>query len=136
VSVAIGEICVTIVLKSADKFKMTQKFRLWFAEPLHHSESSGHRTLAERFAVPHSFPPNLSLPEALVRVGGALARILSGSLLFAVWGVLSARAWAAMPNQFWRAASILPLAFLFLMPFAALMAGIAAMVRAASPKRH
>ncbi len=115
---------------------MTQKFLLWFAEPLHHGESSGPRTIAERFAVPHSFPPNLSLPEALVRVGGALARILLGSLLFAVWGILSARAWAAMPNQFWRAASILPLAMLFLMPFAALMMGIAAVVKAVSPKRH
>jgi len=115
---------------------MTQKIRLWFAEPLPHSESSGHRTLAHRFAIPHDFPPNLTLPEALIRVAGALARILLGSMLFAVWGVYSLRAWDAIPSHFWRAAIILPLALLFLLPFTGLMAGISAMVRAFSPKRH
>jgi hypothetical protein len=115
---------------------MTQKILSWFAEPLSQAESSGPRTIAQRFAVPHDFPPNLSLPEALIRVTAAMARILLGSLLFAVWGVWSSRAWDAIPGQFWRAAAILPLALLFLMPFAALMVGISAMVKAFVPKRH
>jgi len=113
---------------------MTQKIRSWFAEPLPQAESSGPRTIAQRFAIPHDFPPNLSLPEALIRVTAAMARILLGSLLFAVWGVWSARAWDAIPGHFLRAAAILPLAFLFLVPFVALMAGISAMVKAVTPK--
>src|SRR5271155_1432193 len=108
---------------------MTQKILSWFAEPLPQAEPAGRRTLAKRFAVPHNFPPDLSLPEALIRVAAAMARILLGSLLFAVWGVWSTRAWDAIPGQYWRAAAILPLVLLFLIPFTALMAGISAMVR-------
>jgi hypothetical protein len=113
---------------------MTQKIRSWFALPLPQAETAGSRSLAERFAIPHDFPPNLSLPEALIRVAAALARILLGSLMFAVWGVFSARTWSSIPSHFWRTVAILPLALLFLIPFTALMAGISAMVRAISPK--
>jgi hypothetical protein len=122
---------------------MTQKIRLWFAEPLPHTEphdlgggSSRQRTLAQRFAIPHDFPPNLTLPEALIRVAGALARILLGSTLFAFWGLFSARAWNAIASPFWHAAAILPLALLFLLPLTGLMLAISAMVRAVSPKSH
>ena len=88
---------------------MTQKIFSWFALPLPHAESAGRRSIAQRFAVPHSFAPDLSFPEAMVRVAAALARILLGSTLFAFWGVFSARAWAAIPGHFWQAAAILPL---------------------------
>lgn len=114
---------------------MTQKIFSRFALPAPQAQSAGPRSIAQRFAVPHSFAPDLSLPEAMIRVAAALARILLGSLLFALWGVFSARTWAAVPSHFWRGASILPLALLFLLPFAALMAGISALVRAVSPKK-
>jgi hypothetical protein len=114
---------------------MTNKIFSWLALPLPQAESAGRRSIAQRFAVPHSFAPDLSLPEAMVRVAAALARILLGSLLFALWGVFSARVWIAVPSNFWRGAAILPLALLFLMPFTALMAGISNLVRAASPKK-
>jgi hypothetical protein len=78
----------------------------------------------------------LSIREALIRVAAALARILLGSLLFALWGVFSARTLSAIPSHLWQAAAILPLVLLFLVPFTALMAGISAIVRAASPKAH
>ena len=113
---------------------MTQKIRSWFALPLPQAESAGRRSLAQRFAIPHDFPPDLSLPEALIRVAAALARILLGSLLFAIWGVYTARTWSAVPSHLWRAAIILPLGLLFLMPFTGLMAGISATVRAISSK--
>jgi hypothetical protein len=113
---------------------MTQKILSWFAEPLPQADPSVRRTIAQRFAIPHDFPPNLSLPEALIRVAGAMARILLGSLLFAVWGVWSARAWDAIPGHLLRASAIVPLALLFLIPFTALMAGISAMVKAVTPK--
>ncbi len=114
---------------------MTQKILSWFALPFPQAASGETRSLAQRFAVPHSFGPDLSLPEAMIRVAAALARILLGSSLFAVWGVFSARAWAAIPSDFWRAAAALPLVLLFLIPFTALMAGISSLVRAISPKK-
>jgi hypothetical protein len=119
----------------ADELMMPQKILSRFALPLPQAEPAGRRSIAQRFAVPHSFAPDLSLPEAMIRVAAALARILLGSLLFALWGVFSARAWAALPGHFWQAAAILPLALLFLMPFTALMAGISSLVRAVSPKK-
>jgi len=122
--------------KGADKLIMRQKILSWFALPLSQAECAGLRSLAERFAIPHNFPPNLSLPEAMIRVAAAMARILLGSSLFAVWGVFSARVWSSIPSYFWRTAAILPLALLFLIPFTALMAGISAMVRAISPKHR
>jgi len=107
------------------------KISSWLAQPLH---PAGRRSIAERFAVPHAFPPDLSFPEALIAVAAALSRIVLGSVLFAVWGVFSARAWSAIPSHFWRATAILPLALLFLMPFTALMVGISAAAKAISPK--
>lgn len=112
---------------------MTAKQRSWFASPL---DEPGRRSLAERFAIPHAFPPDLSLPEVLIRVFAALARILLGSMFFALWGVSSARAWNVIPGQFWKAAAILPLALLLIVPLAGLMAGISAAVKAVSPNRH
>ena len=112
---------------------MTVKQRSWFSPPL---DEPGRRSLAERFAIPHAFPPDLSLPEVLIRVIAALARILLGSTLFALWGVSSARVWNAIPGQFWRAAAILPLALLLIVPLTALMAGISAAVKALSPNRR
>jgi hypothetical protein len=114
---------------------MTEKILSQFALQVPQGESAGRRSLAQRFAVPHSFAPDLSIPEAMIRVAAALARILLGSLLFALWGVFTARVWAAVPGYFWRGAAILPLALLFLMPFIALMAAISALVRAVSPKK-
>jgi hypothetical protein len=44
-------------------------------------------SLLERFAVPHQFQPRMSAYGAFVAVAGALARILLGSLIGALWGV-------------------------------------------------
>ncbi|HLK19019.1 MAG TPA: hypothetical protein VKT81_08685 [Bryobacteraceae bacterium] len=115
---------------------MTEKFRLWFDEPLPHTQPTGPPTLAQRFAVPHDFPPDLTLLEALVRVAGALARILLGSALFAFWGLFAARVWNSITSLFWHAVVLLPLLALFAVPFAGLMIGVASLVRKLSPQRH
>jgi hypothetical protein len=112
---------------------MEPKIRSWLAPPLH---QPGHRSIAERFAIPHAFTPNLSPPEVVIRLFAALTRIILGSLLFALWGVASSRVWNAIPSHFWRLTAILPLALLFLIPFAGLMVGISAAVRAMSNQRH
>jgi hypothetical protein len=89
---------------------------------------SGH----ERCAIPFTFKPQLSFPEALVATAGALLRILLGSLLFAVWGTYSLVVWAAIRNPFWRISVQLPLFLLFLVSFSLLMQAIAALVRTIS----
>lgn len=94
----------------------------------------GHRSIAQRFAIPHSFAPDLSFPEVLIRTSAALARIILGCTLFALWGVMSASAWNAIPSHFWRMAAILPLALLFVIPLTGLMLAIASLSHAASRK--
>ena len=90
------------------------------------------RSKYERFAIPFTFKPQLSFPEALVATAGALLRILLGSLLFAVWGTYSLVVWAAIRNPFWRISVQLPLFLLFLVSFSLLMQAIAALVRTIS----
>src|SRR5271165_460462 len=92
------------------------------------------RNLADRFAIPHDFPPDLTLKEALVRVGGAIVRIFVGSLLFALWGVASALAWNAIQNPFLRVLALLPLLAVFLVTITAVMMGVTAVVKKISPK--
>jgi hypothetical protein len=93
------------------------------------------RTLSERFGIPHSFPPNLSVGEAAVAACGALARILLGSILFAVWGAYSIRSFDMISNHFWRIVVLIPLLFLFAVAFGAMMMAISAIVRKLSPPR-
>lgn len=114
---------------------MTEKIQLGFAEPLAQPKPST-RTLAQIFAVPHDFPPDLTVSQALVRVAAALARIVLGSTLFAFWAVFSARVWNAITSPFWHAVVLLPLLALFAAPFAGLMVGMSALVQKVSPKRH
>jgi hypothetical protein len=93
------------------------------------------RSIAERFAVPHAFSPDLTPATAAVAVLGALARIFLGSLLFALWGISSALAWNAIGSHFWRSAALVPLVLGFLLSLAALMMGIASVVRRFSGSR-
>jgi ABC-type Fe3+ transport system permease subunit len=50
----------------------------------------------EQFALPHQFTPRLSLFGACVAIAGAMARILIGSLIGALWGV---RIWLAVASN-------------------------------------
>jgi hypothetical protein len=85
------------------------------------------RTL-DRFRLPHSFHPALTLPEACVAVIGALARIFLGSLLFSVCGALAWHSWATIPEMWLRLTAVLLVALTFLASLAALMIGIKAAV--------
>jgi hypothetical protein len=92
------------------------------------------RDVYERFAIPHAFKPRLSLFEACVAAFAALIRIFFGSLLFAVWGTYSLKAWTSIPNILLRVAVVLPMLVVFLLSFALLMIAISAVARAVSPK--
>ena len=82
-----------------------------------------------RLAVPYIFSPNLTLGGALIAVAACLARIFSACALFAVWGTVSALAWSAIENRFWRAVAVLPLVLVFLAALAALMIAISTLER-------
>jgi hypothetical protein len=94
------------------------------------------RSVYERFAIPYTFKPQLSLLEAILAAGGAFARIILGSLLFAVWGTYTFLAWSALRNIFARVATLLAMIALFLLLFASLMLGISALVRMLWPKQR
>jgi hypothetical protein len=85
------------------------------------------RSIAEIFAVPHSFNPNLTLVEALVAVAIAFSRIFLGSLLFAVCGVGGWLTYAAIGNPWLRGLALLPIVLLFLATLALLMIGISSL---------
>jgi len=100
------------------------------------AESAEDRSQHERLAIPHTFKPQLSFPEAVVATIGASLRLLLGCLLFAVWGTYSAFAWSTIRNPFLRIAVELPLLLCFLISFALLMLAIRALVKAISLKLH
>jgi len=64
----------------------------------------------EKFAVPHQFTPRMSLYGAFIAVTGAMARILFGSLIGALWGVGIWTAGASPHSMIWKSMVILGLA--------------------------
>lgn len=88
----------------------------------------------ERFALPHTFKPQLSFYQACVSVVAALSKIFLGSLLFAVWGAYSFKVWTVIANIFLRLVVLQGMLLLFLASFAAVMIGITALARRAARK--
>jgi hypothetical protein len=87
------------------------------------------RSSYERFALPHTFKPQLSLAEAAISAAGAFLRILFGSMLFAVWGTYTFYAWSSIRNVFLRGGAVLALLLLFAVSFTFLMLAISALLR-------
>jgi hypothetical protein len=96
---------------------------------------SADRPAYERLAVPFTFPPQLSVVEALCATAGAFVRIVLGSMLFAAWGAASFLAWAKPWHLFWRLLALVLLLCLFLSVAAAVMLSISWAVRAITPRR-
>ena len=71
------------------------------------------RSSFERFAIPYSFKPRLSVWEAAVAALIAFLRIFLGCLLFAFWGAYTLLAWSTIGNPFWRVVAMAPLLALF-----------------------
>jgi hypothetical protein len=94
------------------------------------------RSTYERFAIPYSFKPRLSVAEAVIAASGALLRILLGSILFAVWGTYTFLALSAIKNVFLRGFVLLALIALFALLLALLMLSITALVRLVWPRSH
>ncbi len=100
----------------------------------HDSQDDPGRSSYERFAIPYTFKPQLSLAEAAVSAAGAFLRILFGSILFAVWGTYTFYAWNSIRNVFLRGGAVLVLLLLFAISFTFLMLAISALVRKCWPR--
>ncbi len=92
------------------------------------------RSVYERFAIPYTFKPQLSLVEALISVAAAFLRILLGSILFGFSGAYAILAWTSIRNLFLRLGAVLVLISIFVVSFAFLMLAISALVRMLWPK--
>lgn len=94
------------------------------------------RPAYERLTVPFTFPPQLSVVEALCATAGAFARIVLGSMLFAAWAAASFLAWAKPWHVFWRLLALVLLLGLFLSVTAAVMISISWAVDKITPRRR
>ena len=112
------------------KILLAAKLReLFFPDRNHDTYDDPGRSSYKRFAIPHTFKPQLSLAEAAVSAAGAFLRILFGSTLFAVWGTYTFYAWSSIHNLFLRGGVVLALLLLFAVSFTCLMLLISALVR-------
>lgn len=80
-----------------------------------------HTSPLGKFAVPHQFQPRLSFYGAVVAIAAALARILFGSLIGALWGVQIWLAFASAHSTAWKAFAICGLAVGLVVSIAVLM---------------
>jgi hypothetical protein len=83
----------------------------------------------ERFAIPYSFKPRLSVGEAVVFASSALLQILLSSLLFAVCGTYAVVFWQTIHNIFLRLLAVLAAGITFLILFPLLLIAIRALQR-------
>lgn len=77
-----------------------------------------------RFALPHTFQPEVRFREAVILVMGAITRIFVGSIIFAVCGAYIWYSWATIRNLPLRILAVLGLSIVFLASFGAAMFAI------------
>jgi hypothetical protein len=94
----------------------------------------GGRTLYQRFAIPHSFKPDLSFGEAVIASLATFLRIFLGSILFGVYGWNALVKWTAIRSMFWKVVAVPPIVLGFLVLLAALMLAISALTRKLLPR--
>lgn len=116
--------------RPAMRVSLVAKLReLLVVEPRHDIGNDSGRSSYERFAIPHTFKPQLSLVEAAISAAGAFLRILFGSTLFAVWGTYTFYAWNSIHNVLLRGGALLALLLVFTISFTFFMVAISSLVR-------
>jgi hypothetical protein len=111
--------------------------RRWIAflsDPVVREEGSEDRSEFQRLAIPFTFPPQLSFPEAVIAAIAACLRLLLGSVLFAVWGACSLAVWSTVRNLVLRTGLLLALLAGFLIALALVLLVIKVLVRLVWPK--
>jgi hypothetical protein len=71
-----------------------------------HDRKSEDRSSYERFAIPYSFKPSMSVKEASIWSVAAFLKIFLGSLWFALWGTFTLLELRRIGNWVWRVAAI------------------------------
>ena len=97
--------------------------------PVEEHPEAAERSIYERFAIPYSFKPRLSVGEAVIAALAAFLRIFLGSLLFAFWGAYSLAAVLSIRNWFWRVIVAAVLITVFLVLLVLLLLAISAVAR-------
>jgi len=98
------------------------------------AENEDTRSEGERFAIPFSFKPQLSFWEGVIGAAGAFLRVLSGCILFAVWGAYSLMFWNTIRSLWLRIGLLSSLLIAFLLSQALTMLAIAAVMRSVLPR--
>jgi hypothetical protein len=97
--------------------------------PIEAQSDAAGRPIYERFAIPYSFKPSLSVGEAVVAAAAAFFRIFFSSLLFAFWGAYSLAAVLRIRHWFWRVIAAALLIAIFLALLTLLLLAISAVAR-------
>lgn len=111
------------------KSSLLDRLRARLFPPVEPPRRASGRPVYERFAIPYSFKPNLSVAEAVIATIATFLRIFLGSLLFAFWGAYSLAALNRIRTFSWRVAVAPVLIVLFLALLALLMLAISALER-------
>ncbi len=83
----------------------------------------------EKFAIPHTFQPRLSLYGAFLAVTAALTQIFFGCLIAALWGVRIWLAVASTHSTVWKSLAIFGFAAGMAVSLVALMFAVRAVQR-------
>ena len=93
------------------------------------------RSAYERFAIPFTFKPRLSILEATVSAIAMFFRIVVGCVLFAIWGTYTLLVWFDVENLLWRFAILLALLTLFLISLALMILATTTLARVFIPTK-
>jgi hypothetical protein len=110
------------------------KARILLFPPADLDRRAADRSIYERFAIPYTFKPRLSLTEACVAATTAFLRIFLGCLLFAVCGTYALLAWSTIHSLFLRLAAVFALTLLFVVLFLLLLLAASAVTRIVSTR--
>ena len=102
---------------------------LLFSNHVHEVYDASNRGKYERFAIPYTFKPSLSVTQAFLAATIAFLRIFLGSLLFAFWGTYALFTVVRLHSTFWRVVAVPPLVCVFAVLFGLLMFAISATAR-------
>ncbi len=94
------------------------------------------RSAYERFAIPFTFKPQLSLLEAFIAASTTFVRIFLGCLLFAVWGSYTLWAWTTIQSLFLRVAAVLAMVLLFVVLCLVCLLATAKVARIFTPRQR
>jgi len=93
------------------------------------AQDCGNAPVQERFELPFTFNPRLSVLQAMVATLAVFFRIVLGCGLLAIWGRYTLMAWANVEHPFLRFVALVSLFSAFLVALAVVMLAISVLTR-------